>query len=113
MRSEYRQIKFLPSGRNLGGRTQIEFHHKNHVLALINSKSAIDTLKAPKPHVDTGKPKTGTHLSATLVRGTTRFLIDEVAETYKRVQSIKGGGTDSSEPKTYKMKYDLQRKHSV
>lgn len=45
--------------------------------------------------------------------GTQRFVIDEVAETYKRLNQMKCGVTDNKEPKSFKFRDSLQRKHSV
>lgn len=47
------------------------------------------------------------------VVGTQRFVIDEVAETYKRVNDLKSGSTDNKEPVSFKFKVSLKRKHSV
>lgn len=52
MKSEYRQDQFVPSGKNLGGRTTIELRRRNHVLALINTQAMVNMYDPPKPHVD-------------------------------------------------------------
>ena len=55
MRSEYRACKFNPSGKNLGGRNQIEGQQRNHLLALINTQPTVNTRLAPHAHVDKGR----------------------------------------------------------
>ena len=47
----------VPDHRNLGGLHAIVTRQSNHVLALINSKPRVSSLKKPKEHISRGKAK--------------------------------------------------------
>lgn len=46
-------------------------------------------------------------------RGPKGYIVDEVAETYRRVNALKNGFTDHSAPKTFDFKEALKRKNSI
>jgi hypothetical protein len=48
----FKMKSFLPDQRNMGGKCDIERLQQNHMLALINAKSQINTHKPPRPHVN-------------------------------------------------------------
>ncbi|CAK79321.1 unnamed protein product (macronuclear) [Paramecium tetraurelia] len=94
--------QFNPNSCNQGGKQQIETLQEKHLIALINTRPRV-VIKAPHPHVDANKPFS--------IKEKQDFT--EINETYRRVQALKSGYSDSKMPKTFKMKEALKRKNKV
>ncbi|CAD8161297.1 unnamed protein product [Paramecium octaurelia] len=94
--------QFNPNSCNQGGKRQIETLQEKHIIALINSKPQV-LIKPPHPHVDANKPHS--------IKDKQDFT--EINETYRRVQALKAGYSDTKMPKTFMMKESLKRKNKV
>ncbi|CAD8164923.1 unnamed protein product [Paramecium pentaurelia] len=94
--------QFNPNSCNQGGKQQIDTLQEKHILALINSRPQV-VIKPPHPHVDSNKPFS--------IKDKQDFT--EINETYRRVQSLKSGYSDTKMPKTFNMKEQLKKKNKV
>ena len=94
---------FSPCDNNLGGKKIIDTHKKKHILSVLNASPLINSLKIPHPHVN------GTQR----IKKKDMELNDyykEVNETYKRVNSLRHGYVNHSEPKTFHLRNSISKR---
>jgi hypothetical protein len=88
---------FYPTSSNKGGESTIETHRINHILSILNAKSAINSLQRPHPCVKGPKLKKIDFL----------YEYNEVLTSFKKVIDMKHGYVNHSAPKTYHLKNSI------
>ena len=94
---------FYPNNNNLGGKKIIDTHKSKHILSVLNATPQINSLKTPHPHVNGAQSMKKKNIEVT-------DYFKEVTETYKRVNSLKHGYVNHSEPNTFHLRNSISKK---
>lgn len=92
-------LYFHPSSNNKGGKSTIEAHRVSHILSILNTKSAINSLQKPYPCVKGPKKKKLDFL----------YEYSEVLTSFKKVLELKHGYVNHSAPKTLNLKNTISK----
>lgn len=93
-------LYFNPSSNNKGGKSTIEAHRVSHILSILNTKSAINSLQ--KPHSCVKGPK--------LKKLDFLYKYNEVLTSFKKVLELKHGYVNHTAPKTLNLKNTISKK---
>jgi len=94
---------FEPKDNNLGGKKIIDTHKSKHILSVLNATPQVNSLKIPHPHVNGAQRIKKKNMEV-------NDYFQEVNETYKRLNNLKHGYVNHSEPKTFHLRNSISKR---